>query len=192
MKQMELFEQIKSTFDGELCTDNGYKWQYEITKKKELIFVIAFIFEGDHVELKLVKKYPGLLDGKYPCYLNKLLKRFELVKGLDGSHVWVDYFNMKEDSNVHIEDKKKCYYPIPKTIPKQFYKDAEIIALIDQLKKKIRLNVENQYKQQHNKWTQKLKRKENWIGIRTKRNPSKVPIQMPWITRKICASKPSN
>lgn len=135
---MGIFEQIKSAFEGELYSENGYIWQYEIIKKKDLILMIAFIFEGDHVQLKLTKKYPGLLDDKYPCYFNKLLRRFELVRGLDDSHVWVDYFNIKEDSNVHIEDKKKCYYPIPKTILKQFYLDHEIIKLIDHLKKKIR------------------------------------------------------
>jgi hypothetical protein len=135
---MQIFEQIKSAFEGELYSENGYIWQYEIIKKKDLILMIAFIFEGDHVQLKLTKKYPGLLDDKYPCYFNKLLRRFELVRGLDDSHVWVDYFNIKEDSNVHIEDRKRSYYPIPKTIQKQFYLDHEIIKLIDQLKKKIR------------------------------------------------------
>ena len=138
MNQMEIFEKIKCACEGELSIDNGHTWQYEITKKKDLILLISFTFEENHVELKLVKKYPGLLDGKYPCYFNKLLKRFELVSGLDGSHVWVDYFNIKEDSNVFIEDKKKCYYPIPKTILKRFYKDDEIITLIQELKKKIR------------------------------------------------------
>lgn len=135
---MEIFEQIKSAFEGKLCSHNNYMWHYEITKKKELYFEITFTFVGEHVELKLEKKYPGLLDGKYPCYFNKLLRRFELVRGLDGSHVWVDYFNIKEDSNVHIEDRRKLYYPIPKTVLKQFYVDAEIITIIDQLKKKIR------------------------------------------------------
>ena len=135
---MEIFEQVKSAFEGELYSENGNIWQYEIIKKKDLILLIQFIFDGDHVQLKLMKKFPGLLDGKYPCHFNKLLRRFELVKGLDDSHVWVDYFDIKEDSNLHIEDRKRRYYPIPKIIQKQFYIDHEIINLIDQLKKKIR------------------------------------------------------
>jgi len=135
---MEIFEQIKSAFEGELYSENGNIWQYEIIKKKDLFLLIQFIFDGDHVQLKLMKKFPRLLDGKYPCHFNNLLRRFELVKGLDDSHVWVDFFDIKEDYNIHIEDRKRRYYPIPKTILKQFYFDYEIIKLIDELKKKIR------------------------------------------------------
>jgi len=112
-------------------SNNIWMWEVLFNQKSKLCAKIEK--NGSHVTLAISEEKPGLLQGKYPCIESSLIKRFEQIEGAKKSLLWIDYFDIELDSQTHIEQGSKKFYPKPKYQKKRLYNDEEVVEMIKKL-----------------------------------------------------------